>query len=470
MNRFLRASMFVHLAAALFFAAALAYLGWFARPLGDDYCETVQVRASSPLGAVLQRYEEGKWRAANRYSNLFFVGVLNFFGEANFRIAPAVMLILWGAGLVWLLWQIRSSAALNLNPSVMILLAAWLTFFALQTAPNRFQILYWRSSMATHFAPLVFLNFMLAGFLKLSQRAKSLPVGSEAAFFLFSFVIAGFSEPPNTVMITAFLLALAYTFFFIKDETRAAKLRLLSSMLAGAAFSLAVMAASPAAQKVSADAPSLPTWMYRFTEYTYLFTLDAFRAFPLPFAVSALSAALLFFCVYLQREDLNTRAALRLAGAAPLMFLLLVAAGFSTSAYGQSYPVGRARFFAHVLLAALTLLEGALAGAWLARFGKKFSWAQVAAALALLILAAYPLRAGWQLLRVELPKYQTRAVDWDKRDALIRSMAAEGQTDLTVYQMDGFYSTKELDTYATHWVNQCAADYYGVKTIRAISR
>jgi len=470
MNRILRFAIFIHLAAALFFLAALAYLGSFARPMSDDYCETVQVRASSPLDAVIQRYEEGKWRAANRYSNLFFVGVLNFFGDANFRIAPTVMLILWVAGLVLLLWQIRRASAFALDNSALLLISFWLAFFSLLIASNRFQILYWRSSMATHFAPLVFLCWMLAGFLKLSQRANRLPVGSEAAFFLLSFIIAGFSEPPNTVMITAFILALAYIFLFIKNETRAPKLRLLSSMLAGTVFSLAVMAASPAAQKVGADAPALAAWLYRFSEYTYLFVLDELRSRPIPLAVIFFSAAIFFFALYFSRADVNARLALRLACGAPLVVLLLIAAGFSTSAYGQSYPVARARFFAEVLLAALILLEGALAGAWFARFGKKFVWAQPAAALLLLALAAYPLRAGWQLLRDDLPNYQARAADWDRREALIFEMAAQGQTDLTVYQMDGVYGAKELDTYATHWVNQCAADYYGVKSIRAISR
>jgi len=30
------------------------------------------------------------------------------------------------------------------------------------------------------------------------------------------------------------------------------------------------------------------------------------------------------------------------------------------------------------------------------------------------------------------------------------------------------YGTKELDTFETHWVNRCAANYYGVNSIRAI--
>ena len=61
-----------------------------------------------------------------------------------------------------------------------------------------------------------------------------------------------------------------------------------------------------------------------------------------------------------------------------------------------------------------------------------------------------------------------RAEYWDKRDVIIRDLKADGETDLTVIQFDGVYGTKELDTFETHWVNRCAAKYYGVNSIRAI--
>jgi hypothetical protein len=47
-------------------------------------------------------------------------------------------------------------------------------------------------------------------------------------------------------------------------------------------------------------------------------------------------------------------------------------------------------------------------------------------------------------------------------------LKAQGQIDLLIPQLDGVYGIKEMDVEATHWVNRCAAVYYGVNSIRAI--
>src|SRR5688572_16162222 len=97
-------------AAALAMFAAIgvyAYLGTFSRPLSDDYCEAVITNRSNPISAVIDRYTEGQWRAANRYSNLMFVGFGELLGENNLPITTAAMVLLLPMGLSWSVYEFR---------------------------------------------------------------------------------------------------------------------------------------------------------------------------------------------------------------------------------------------------------------------------------------------------------------------------------------------------------------------------
>jgi hypothetical protein len=87
--------------------------------------------------------------------------------------------------------------------------------------------------------------------------------------------------------------------------------------------------------------------------------------------------------------------------------------------------------------------------------------------LIVLILAIYPFRASLQVIQ-EVPEYRRRAEKWDARETQIKTLIAQGETDLTIVQLDGVDGVKELDTFASHWVNVCAAKYYEVNSIRAI--
>jgi hypothetical protein len=236
------------------------------------------------------------------------------------------------------------------------------------------------------------------------------------------------------------------------------------------------MAASPAIARLDGDTPSFSMWVFRTTQYTYLFLIDTFKTMPVPVGLSFGVPALFFYILYFDRENKqgsnpqSQKTFFYIALIAPFVLALLIAAGFSPSAYGQSYPVGRARFFAHYLLSATLMLEGAFLGVWLSQIKMAvFHSIYVfgASVLVLLVMAVYPLRAGLQVLQNE-PAYRIRASLWDKRDAVIRSQKEGGQTDLVTIQFDGVDGTKELDVSATHWANGCAAEYYDVNSIRAI--
>ena len=473
-RNFFRSGVFLLVAATLAYVVVIAYLGTFSRYMSDDYCEAVSTRSSSPLTAVITRYEAGDWRAANRYSNLLFVGITeSLLGWRNIAIIPALMVILWGVGLAVLVRQIRIAAGIEWSILMDVFWGGLLAFITILEAPNRFQILYWRSSMATHFAPLVFLNFLVAAMLSRIQKKPKDAVSAWFALFVFlaSFIIGGFSEPPVTVMVTSSALMISYVWFFVKNDSRKPWLLLSGSMFMGAVSALAVMAASPAVSKLGADAPSFTEWIQRTVEYTYFFQIDTVKTLPIPVLFSVLCPALFVFLTVRQKEDFQLRASLKFAIALPVILFILIAAGFSTSAYGQSFPVERARFFAHYLMTITFVLEGALLGIWLSQIKLRLLNAatfEYAAMLLLFIMAAYPCRAVLQALQ-DVPEYRTRAQEWDRRDAHIYALREHGQTDLVIPQFGGIYDVKELDNLPTHWVNRCAADYYEVNSISAVT-
>jgi len=460
---------------ALFFAIGMfAYLGTFSRYLADDYCEAVRVNsASSPIAAVVERYSIGAWRAANRYSNITFVGFSEMLGANSMPITVAGMSILWAAGLCWAAYEARKFLGMDWHISLDIFLGALLVFFSFQQAPSLFQTIYWRSSMMTHFAPLVLLAFLIAFALKRARKEQnSLPVNW---FILFAaFVIAGFSEPPTATMVTALSLLFAATWRWDASPNRKHHLTLLASMLAGFLIGLFTLILSPAIGQVSQERTLNVTGiLFNSFYYAYLFILDSIRTLPLPNGI-ALLLPLLLLWLHGQFNPISLPRKLVFVAMLLIPFLawVLIAAGFSPSVYGQGFPVERMRFLARTIIIVSLMLEGALIGIWLAPFQFKpgpalGQWAALAAFA--IVAIAYPLRAAMNLYANSLPEYRQRAERWDLRNAYIIRHAAQGEKDLVVPGFSGVYQIKELDSNPQHWVNGCAAWYYEVNSIRSVT-
>jgi hypothetical protein len=456
-----------------------AYLGTYSRYLSDDYCEAVRVNKSDPVSAVLTRYTDGSWRAANRYSNLMFVGFGELLGEQNMQITIAGMVVLWGIGLSWSAHELRKFFKINWPVQTDYFLGLSLGFFILLQAPNLFQTIYWRSSMMTHFAPLVFGSFLFAFWVKQAARALreekiSLPV--YLLIFFVTYILAGFSEPPVTTMVTALSLIILAVWFYTSVSVKQKILPLLLWPFVGAFLGLLTMALSPANVHMVEDAPGVIEVLRDSFSFSYIFVIYAFKVLPLPNLISALVPALLFW-VYAQNRpsklsNEQTRMLWIMVVAAPVLMWILIAAGFSPSVYGQGYPVERMRFLACSLMTAAFMLEGAFFGLLLGniQFGSARLFVQwVALILFILAGCVYPVRAALRIYRNAVPEYQKRAEMWELRDAYILRHASLGETDIIVPGYSAVYNIKELDDNPKHWVNTCAANFYRVHTIRAIT-
>jgi MFS family permease len=163
-----------------------------------------------------------------------------------------------------------------------------------------------------------------------------------------------------------------------------------------------------------------------------------------------------------------------------LLMALTAVAGYALmvaicapSAYAESaYPENRVLMIGRFISVATTIVLGGLAGlalrAWLERLVRLEPALFNAAALAILGLGClYAVVISYQINSKDIPYRQAWAAAWDKRDVQIQAAAARGDASITVTALDSLESLYELGPDPHHWVNGCAASYYGLQQIIA---
>jgi hypothetical protein len=457
---------------ALTSAAALSvyvYLGTLIRPIGDDYCISARLIGYDPLTASLYKY----WYTSNRFSNQFVAWFSDLFGPLGVAVLSVMCILFWVAGLTWLLYEAVRLLRVNWNFWTGFLLAELIALVSFYSASNLFQSVYWRPGVMTYFLPLVLFTLVFAGILCGTRVAA----GGRASFwmiiilFFVAFFTGGLSETAGALHISILGFAFVAIFLWNKGTTRRAALALNTAALTGALLAMFGMFITPA-NAIRLDdtvTPSLMTVILRARSFAVQFLSEAARLLKQPSAFALGSGALLAYAsVKLCSMDVSPPRKLWIALIfVPVLTYTLTVATFAPSAYGQSFPLERVRFPAHVLLVIALILEGGLLGLLAARWTRSVPrWTTVLAVLALLVAALYPL---WMTRNnaALVPQYQMRAERWDERDARIRELAAAGERDIVVWQLSGIAQVKDLDTRPNHWMNYCAAIYYEVDTVSA---
>jgi len=450
--------------------AVYAYLGIFSRYGSDDYCNTSFFLSGDLVSQMVFRY----LRRTNRFSNILFIGIAErIFGWYNVAILPLVMIILFVIGTYLFLDEIKQLAMVTFDRSLVLFLAISVVFFALTQAPDLYETLYWRASMATHFAPLVFMLFLGTFLLHQigSTEKRPLVAGVGLACLLAFFFVGGFSEPPAAMMITILLLAIFAVQVWGRDPSRRRIIAILLWSLAGVSMALMVMAFSPSLSVYPTKA-SLGFFelVLRIIRYPFEFIIDTLRTLPLPTIVSIMVPAMLFFIMYESAAPMTSRTNRIKLGIimliVPLIAYLLIAASFAPSAYGSSYPAGRARFAGRWVMTIALMVEGSILGIWMTGLRTKFFEPvrlRFIASLAFILLALYPLRIAWRV-SAEIPAYQHRAAAWDLRDAEIRALKAQGTQDLFVRSLPE-EQVQDLGDHKDFRLNRCASIIYGVDSI-----
>ncbi|HKY55770.1 MAG TPA: DUF6056 family protein [Anaerolineales bacterium] len=453
--------------------AVFAYLGTFSRYTSDDYCLSAFFLNDNLLDQMTRRY----FVSSSRYTNILFIGFVDaLLGWYNVAILPGLMLILFVLGLYLMLKEVERILNLRWNRWMISFLASSIVFFSVLQAPALYETLYWRAGMTSHFAPLVFLPcfgaFLLRQIRLSEERIPSL--WAQLVCLIGPLIIGGFSEPPTALLITVLVLAIFATWIWGRGQFRKSTLILLLWSLAGALLALVVLALAPAnSLRLGRPPPGFLELVMRIFLFPVEFILDTLQTRPTPTIVSFVMAAVLFYVYYSHSSrDISNVARNRLGIlliAILLLAYLLIAASFAPSAYGQSYPVGRARFAGRLIMTSALLAEGALLGILISKIRLNIfqsAYAQRVAILVLIVLMLYPLRTAWQL-SMEIPAYQQRATAWDKRDAEIRALKAQGVGELVVPFLSDD-PIQDLGDRREFRLNRCAAALYGVDSILAV--
>ncbi len=450
-------------------AVGIAVFGWagsFSRLWADDYCYSSTLQQFGLWQGVGEWYNE----SGSRISALPVVGLVDLAGVWGVRLFPLAVMLLW----VLAGWVLLRAAAerLNMKPGRgwLLFFSLLLTFFTAYLAPDRLQTVYWRMGIIHYSLPVPFF-LLLAGWI---LRARSdLPAGRRILRGLgvvgLAGWIGGLSETFAALQAGACLLALA-GFALAKGRKNWTAILLTGLALLGSVGAMGVMALSPSNAWRQAALPP-PDSLLQLVQYTLRYSLDFMRYSlldqPLPNVVFA-GMAFLGAWLGLENDSFPARNLWWAMAGAVLVMFALIACSVAPSVYGGlAYPSGRALMPARLIwLAGLGTLAGLgaqVARTWLARW----RWTRWAVPALLLVLLLYPLRSAWIVGGAETQALSVRAERWDARHAQIISQREAGITAIEIAQVDVVQGLEDIGPDSEHWVNQCAAGYYGVELMQA---
>lgn len=446
-----------------------AYLGTFSRYGADDYCFS---RRLFGYDNILQATLDWYLNTSNRYTTMLLIGISEWFGRSAISYLPALAIGLWLAGLTWLLTLAARKLKLHSPWLAGFALASSIVFFSILQAPNRYQSVFWRSGMVTYFLPLVFLSFLVG--LIFSETWRETPLSSTrwrcllVWLWIGFFFAGGLSETTLAMQGGVFGIAILAVWFVYHGMARPKLLSMLFSGLTASIAALIVIFLAPAnALRVEAFGPPPP--LTEVFSYSFIFAWDfireTFRSMPTPSLVSLMTAVFLGMILFTESKLLAFRWFGVFFICVAVMTYLLVFFSMLPSMYGQhSYPGARSLMATRAVMVFGIFGMGLLAG-WYLRSITLNIMPSLLPFFVLAVFSIYPLYSVRQAIITQLPRYRTYAEQWDLRDGQIRDAVARGETDLVVIQIDDMDGVLEykVDT----WVNRCAAEFYGLRTLTA---
>ena len=176
-------------ALALTPAALYAWMGQFSRLLFDDYCYIAIGRELGAWQGMLYWLNS----AHGRYASAFFKSAIPPPDLSRVQIMPALIVVLWTAGLFWLVFQGLARLGINHSRRPLALAIAALAIAAVINNYLMPRPLYWYESIINFLWPTLLLTLYLALTLWLARRTRP-PAWGLAAGGLLCFITAGGGE------------------------------------------------------------------------------------------------------------------------------------------------------------------------------------------------------------------------------------------------------------------------------------
>jgi hypothetical protein len=450
---------------ALVSLAAYAAPALYSRYMADDYCTAATLLDEGLWGSQVYWYTH--W--SGRYAFTLAISLVHVLGPAFVPILIVAILLLWLAGVAWL---IRTWA--RTGWSLAALLAACLLLAALGVAPNLYQSIYWITGALTYVFPLILWCGMLA--ILIGAGRKDVPASAAAAlgYGALSFIAAGFSEVVAVSQLALLALIGGAAVWHGGADVRRRVAGLLLAGLAGTALALAVIALAPgnAIRRELLPEPAGLLAVLQASLYdVYIFSVKTVRGRPELLAL-AWSAGLL--------AGLARRAGDPAAGMQPAWMVLEVPAvtalgvlaGILPYEYAVgSYPDGRVLIVAGFILVAGLGAWGWAAGGLLADRMLPATGAprfvRIAGGLLLGVLLAAALPHSLPATAELSSDASQFAAAWDQRDQQLRRAASRGAEELSVASLTHLGGLAEIGYDPGEWVNRCVARTYGLKRVTA---
>lgn len=447
---------------------SLAYTGFFSRYLADDYCFSRQVIENGFWGGQVHSFNT--W--SDRFSTMFVTSLIDKLGVPGIQALPTVLLLGLLVGMFLLIRRLGNIFKVQMTGLEQFILGGLVTFGTFYTAPSLFQSLYWRAGSVTYTLPLMLIPFLILLLLSwMQEKPNALWVLAVGLCFGLA---GGFSE--TNLAFQAALLVVLGVLMGWKGCSLTNKKSLWAGLIAGlvgSLIALVVMALAPG-NAVRMDsmhkAPDLLKSILLSFRYAAGFLYQTASGYPLPFGILAVLGFALAIRVDWKAAEPKQWA--WLLWAVPLGVTLVIAAACLPSAYIQgAYPENRALISARWIFTAGWMFEFYALGVvyihWRSR-SPKYDLRKTTANVSFVIVMCcfYLVFCSLQVLS-NIPAEQKRATAWDERALQIAALKQSGQTDIQVTALDSVEKIKEISDDPTHWVNKCAAVYYGVETIKA---
>jgi hypothetical protein len=469
-----RAALLAAIAFVALPIAAYAYTGYFTRYWADDYCIAAHLDRVGFVGSMEYWFNNWTGRFGSQFSSVF----ITYLGPGAVRFYAPLLIAVWSGALIWACYEAGRLILRRRLLAASAFVAGVILFSYLALIPNRNDGLYWVSGGTNYTVPLVIFTFN-AGLLArtLAAREPNLMLACVVALAL-GFLAGGFAEAFIVWQLALLVVGALLTRQLATGLVQERLSSLLGSALLGAMIATTIVYLAPgndARMRAMGNQISLVDAGVRSTEAAVrLIPEILFR----PEILLAVAAGAVIAAVMVARglhPSLDaSRAARRLALAAAVAFVLVVATFGPTYYYLGDGPSGRGVVPAVFTLILFALYTGYLLGRVLgARIGAALMRPERAppvttagALLVFLALAVITLRpAAAEAGRFgELSAY---AAGWDERHRHIEEVA--GDAALSVAYLP-HRSGLELRPNADAWMNGCAAFYYGVPSITAVQQ
>ena len=449
-----------------------AYLGFFSRYWADDYCFSALAKNHGFWGGLKEHYLT--W--SNRYTAYLLSVKWDWLGVINVQLYPAVMIFSLVAGLTINAKIILKKLQLPNSLLISILLGEMTTFFILYEAPNLFQSLYWRSGMVSYFAPVVLLAFVNLMVLiqldiyRMTQKQKLLWSFPTAVMVFFAM---GTSETFAALLCGYLVLLGIYLWIHNHSLIKIPSffyLLLLAAFIGGLIITLS--AGNQVRMQFLNPVNDFFTFLRLSINNAGLVMVQSLLGSILPNLVNFLIVFFLFY--HLSAQSKKT---IKLT--IPLIFMIIcfIGAGFllicmcaPTVFSMQAFPEPRALILGRAVIIFMIMGMGALSGLVSHQFIDQIVDTCLASILIMAILVTvYPIRAALRTWN-EIPAAQKRADIWDARKKVIEQAIGNGQDHLDLTPINSVNGIYEITSDTEFWVNTCAADYYGIKSLRAIDK